>query len=221
MTIKIILFDFDGTLGDTRANIVLGMQIAMQETGFPVADEESIATTIGLPAEQGYAVLIPGVPETEILRCTAAYRRIFEETLKTIRPALFPHVKETLASLKESGITLTITSSREYDSLMRFLRDMEIEEYFTYVVGADSVKEVKPKPEPVLKTLNELHISPQEALVVGDMPVDILMGKNAGAKTCAVTYGNANRETLEKTNADYIIDDFADLLQIVTDNKAN
>ncbi len=70
----------------------------------------------------------------------------------------------------------------------------------------------KPDPEPVLKTLRELGVRPEECLVVGDMPVDVLMGKRAGAHTCAVTYGNANREDLREAGS--IIDDFAEILSI-------
>ena len=63
----------------------------------------------------------------------------------------------------------------------------------------------------VLKTLKDLSFLPSEALVVGDMPVDIEMGKRAGAKTCGVTYGNSGRAALEAAEADYIIDSITEL----------
>ena len=63
----------------------------------------------------------------------------------------------------------------------------------------------------MLKTLEDLGIEARNALVVGDMPFDILMGKNAGAYTCAVTYGNADRKSLEEAGADYIIDEIGEL----------
>ena len=70
----------------------------------------------------------------------------------------------------------------------------------------------KPDPEPVLMTLEKLNIDASETLVVGDMPVDILMGKGAGCTTCGVTYGNATREELVEAGADNIIDEFSALL---------
>ena len=70
----------------------------------------------------------------------------------------------------------------------------------------------KPDPEPVLNTLSALGFKASETLVVGDMNVDILMGKNAGAKTCGVTYGNGTKEELEEAGADYIIDSFDELI---------
>ena len=70
----------------------------------------------------------------------------------------------------------------------------------------------KPEAEPVLVTLRALGFRPDEALVVGDMPVDILMGRNAGTRTCAVTYGNATPQQLDDARPDSIIDDMQKLL---------
>ena len=65
----------------------------------------------------------------------------------------------------------------------------------------------------MLKTLRELGYQADEALVVGDMPVDIRMGAGAGARTCGVSYGNSNRAELLAAGADSVIDDFAQLLK--------
>lgn len=210
--LRLIIFDFDGTLGDTRANIVMTMQDTARALGYPVAEETAIAKTIGLPLEEGFGQLYPGLTPAEMAIAAATYRDIFERNRKKLVPGLFPHVKETLAALKEKGYIMTVASSRHSTSLNVFLRDMGIAEYISYVLGADNVTKAKPDPEPVLKTLRELGYPAEEALVVGDMPVDVQMGSRAGAHTCAVTYGNAGREDLWE--ADYIIDDIANLLPI-------
>ena len=92
---------------------------------------------------------------------------------------------------------------------------MGIANYISYILGADDVKEAKPKPEPVLKTLANMHFDAEETLVVGDMAVDVLMGANAGAKTCGVTWGNGTRDELAQAGADYIIDNIDELIGIV------
>ena len=92
---------------------------------------------------------------------------------------------------------------------------MGIADYISYLIGADDVKEAKPKPEPVLKTLADLHFDTIEAIVVGDMAVDILMGANAGTKTCGVTWGNGSRKELQEARADYIIDSIEELNQVI------
>ena len=212
--IRIIILDFDGTLGDTRANIVLTMTQTLAELGYPAQDEETIAATIGLPLEKGFEQLFPGIGPDEVALCAKTYREIFQKNRKVLVPKLFPNVKETLATLQEAGYVLTIASSRSYGSLKEFLSEMGIETYISYVLGANSVTHAKPHPEPVLKTLADLGYPAGEALVVGDMPVDIQMGAGAGARTCGVTYGNASRAALDAAGADVIIDDFSQLLTI-------
>ena len=221
MSLKLIILDFDGTLGDTRTNIILTMQQTLAAEGFPERSEEEIAATIGLPLEDGIIQLVPGISQEELAHSAKTYRDIFEKNLKTIGPKPFPHVQETLAQLHGQGILLTVASSRGSASLNGLLRDMGIAPYISYVLGADNVTRAKPDPEPVLKTLKDLGVGADEALVVGDMPVDIRMGLGAGAKTCAVTYGNAPRADLEAAGADHIIDDFSDLSGIVDVPESN
>ena len=212
--IKLIILNFDGTLGDTRANIVLTMRRTLVRLGYAVPDEDTIAATIGVPLEKGFEQMLPGISPADVALCARTYREIFEKCRKELVPNLFPHVMETLTALKEAGYVLTIASSRSYGSLKEFLQEMGIAPYISYVLGANSVTHAKPHPEPVLKTMADLGFQADETLVVGDMPVDIQMGKGAGARTCAVTYGNASREELIAAGADYVIDDFSELTGI-------
>ncbi|MBR5924835.1 MAG: HAD-IA family hydrolase [Bacteroidales bacterium] len=216
--IRLIIFDFDGTLGDTRANIVMTMRDTMRALGLEEPSEDAIAATIGIPLADGFAQLYPGMSLEETQHCAVTYRQIFEKNRKLLVPGLFPHVKETLALLRAQGYTLTVASSRMSSSLRGFLHDMGIEEYISYVLGVDNVEKAKPDPEPVLKTLRDLGMQPEETMVVGDMPVDILMGRRAGAKTCAVTYGNASLKDLDMAEPDFIIGQFSDLPVILTNS---
>lgn len=215
--IHLIILDFDGTLGDTRANIVLTMRQTLQRLGYPVAEEDEIASTIGLPLEEGFRQLLPELPEDKVLECALTYRDIFEVNRKKLVPKLFPGVKEILSRLREKGYVLTVASSRSSSSLNGFLGDMEIAEFVSYVLGADNVKMAKPHPEPVLRTMAVLGYTAAETLVVGDMPVDILMGKGAGTLTCGVTYGNSSREDLAASGADFIIDGIGALIDVLKD----
>ena len=215
MSIRLIIFDFDGTLGDTRRNIVTTMQMTIEELHLPNRSEEECAATIGLPLAGCFRTLFPDIQEELIPRCAETYRRFFNENLKTIHPEAFPGVVETLAILHQKGFKLTIASSRSRNSLTELTRKTGIADYISYILGADDVKEAKPKPEPVLKTLADMHFDAGEALVVGDMAVDILMGAHAGARTCGVTWGNGTKDELEKAGANFIIDKMEDILAIV------
>ena len=215
MSKGLIIFDFDGTLGDTRRNIVTTMQMTIEELHLPNRSEEECAATIGLPLARCFRTLFPDLQEELIPRCAETYRRFFNENLKTIQPEAFPGVVEILAILHQKGLILTIASSRSHNSLTELTRNMGIANYISYILGADDVKEAKPKPEPVLKTLADMHFDAAETLVVGDMAVDIMMGANAGARTCGVTWGNGTKDELEDAGANFIIDKMEEILAIV------
>ena len=153
--------------------------------------------------------------DAAIDNCVETYRQIFAERRKELMPDLFPGVKETIEELHTRGYRLTIATSRLTDSLMLFMRHHDIDRYFEYLVGSDSVTNHKPHPEPVEKTLTALCIEPSEALVVGDMPVDIAMAHNAGVRAVGVDYGNATHAKLSEAEADWIISNITKLLDIV------
>jgi phosphoglycolate phosphatase len=169
---------------------------------------------IGLPLKQAFMDLIP-MNDDMGDRCTETYRRLFYENNAVYKVPAFPHVLDTLRTLSEQGYTLTIASSRSNRSLMEFVHDMGLEAIIPYVLGADNVTHAKPHPEPVLMTLQKYGCKAEEAIVVGDTKYDIEMGRNAGVKTCGVTYGNGTRQELEDAGADYLIDDFNSLIHIL------
>lgn len=213
--IRLVILDFDGTLADTREIIVRTNQEVQRRMGYPVLREADIVATIGLPLKEGIMAMFPQLPPGEIPAWITTYREVFDSLKGQIIPDLFPHVKETMESLSREGCVFTVASSRGRASLVDFLQEMGIAPYISYVLGADDVRQAKPHPEPVLKTLRELCCPASEALVVGDMPVDIRMGQSAGARTCGVSYGNSDRAALLASGADWVIDDFAELAKLV------
>ncbi len=205
--IKLVIFDFDGTLCDTRRNIVKTIQMTLASLGLPMISEKKCAATIGLPLRDGFLVLLPSLSEKQADECVDTYRRLFEENKRTFYPQLFPGVTELIESLASRNIRMAIASSRSNASLREFCEKHRLQNYIEMVVGADDVVKAKPNPEPVLTILDRLHESPEHTLVVGDMSFDILMGRNAGCHTCGVTYGNGSRQELEESGAEKIIDE--------------
>ncbi|MBP5522047.1 MAG: HAD family hydrolase [Bacteroidales bacterium] len=215
MRAKLIILDFDGTLGDTREIILRTNQELLRLKGYPIPSDRVILDTVGLPLEQCFLAMFPDFPREELPEWVAAYRQIFEDLRSSVGPSLFPGVLETMERLYREGYRLSVASSRGRASLRSLLSDLGLGEYVCYSLGKEDVFPAKPEPEPVLKTLRDLGFSAGEALVVGDMPVDILMGRRAGVLTCGVSYGNSSREALLEAGADYIIDDFPSLINIL------
>ena len=224
---KYIIFDFDGTIGDSQSLIVKTLQDTMRARKLEVKSEEACAKTIGLRLDEAFVSLF-GMSAEEGLECAATYREIFLDNKKTMIVQPFPHVIETLRELHHRGYILGMASSRNHCSLDGYVKQMQLEDIFSSIVAGDDVEHVKPAPDMVFMALGEMKgmknpVTSAEAgdvedmldevLVVGDMTFDVDMAHNAGCKACAVTYGNGTREQL--ASAEFIIDDFAELLGLV------
>ncbi len=215
MKIRLAIFDFDGTLCDTRAPIIAAKQETMRIYGLPVADEAACASTIGYTAKEGFQRLYPGLEEAVVDQCVVTYRKLFEEMKAVMPPVLFPGIVQALEGLKAKGIECTIATARNQVSCHEMLDALGIKRFFPYILCGESTRNLKPHPEAVLKTMAELGFAPEETLVIGDMPMDILMGKGAEVYACGVTYGNADRQTLLEAGADFVIDEIGELLPLV------
>ena len=224
---KYIIFDFDGTIGDSQSLIVKTLQDTMRARKLEVKSDEACAKTIGLRLDEAFISLF-GMSAEEGMECAATYREIFLDNKKTMIVQPFPHVIETLRELHRQGFILGMASSRNHCSLDGYVKQMQLENIFSSIVAGDDVEHVKPAPDMVFMALGEMKGMKNlvtlaesgdvedlldEVLVVGDMTFDVDMAHNAGCKACAVTYGNGTREQL--ASAEFIIDDFAELLGLV------
>ena len=224
---KYIIFDFDGTIGDSQSLIVKTLQDTMRARKLEVKSDEACAKTIGLRLDEAFISLF-GMSAEEGMECAATYREIFLDNKKTMIVQPFPHVIETLRELHRQGFILGMASSRNHCSLDGYVKQMQLEDIFSSIVAGDDVEHVKPAPDMVFMALGEMKGMKNpvtsaesgdvedlldEVLVVGDMTFDVDMAHNADCKACAVTYGNGTREQL--ASAEFIIDDFAELLGLV------
>ena len=224
---KYIIFDFDGTIGDSQSLIVKTLQDTMRARKLEVKSDEACAKTIGLRLDEAFISLF-GMSAEEGMECAATYREIFLDNKKTMIVQPFPYVIETLRELHRQGFILGMASSRNHCSLDGYVKQMQLEDIFSSIVAGDDVEHVKPAPDMVFMVLGEMKGMKNpvtsaesgdvedlldEVLVVGDMTFDVDMAHNAGCKACAVTYGNGTREQL--ASAEFIIDDFAELLGLV------
>ena len=202
--IRLIIFDFDGTLGDSQKLITDTMLATIERLNLPMRSREECARTIGLPLKECFSSIIPMTDE-QSEECAKVYSEIFN--VKNVPGVVkaFPGVVETLERLSSQGILMSIASSRSHRTLAKLMDELDLSKYITYLIAADDVVEKKPAAESVLKTLRHFNIEAHETLVVGDTEFDILMGRNAGTHTCGVTYGNGSKESLEAAKAEWIV----------------
>ena len=202
--IRLVIFDFDGTLGDSQKLITDTMIATIERLNLPMRSREECARTIGLPLKECFSSIIPMTDE-QAEECAKVYSEIFN--VKNVPGVVkaFPGVVETLERLSTQGILMSIASSRSHRTLAKLMDELDLSKYITYLIAADDVVEKKPAAESVLKTLRHFNVEAHETLVVGDTEFDILMGRNAGTHTCGVTYGNGSKESLEGAKAEWIV----------------
>ena len=202
--IRLVIFDFYGTLGDSQKLITDTMLATIERLNLPMKSREECARTIGLPLKECFSSIIPMTDE-QAEECAEVYSEIFN--VKNVPGVVkaFPGVVETLERLSSQGILMSIASSRSHRTLAKLVDELDLSKYITYLIAADDVVEKKPAAESVLKTLRHFNIEAHETLVVGDTEFDILMGRNAGTHTCGVTYGNGSKESLEAAKAEWIV----------------
>ncbi len=213
MKYSALIFDFDGTLADTRESILQTMKFVAHNYNIQFVDEKLIEGLIVLPLKATFeqAFLLD---ESSIQDATLLYRNHYDEiVLNTI--SLYEGVKDTLLDFYDKGINLSIASSKGKESLRKILQKQNIYHIFSFVGGEEDAKNKKPAPDIVNLILDKFNFQANECLVVGDTIFVIEMGQRAKVDTCGVTYGNNTREKLERQKPNFIIDNFTNLTEIV------
>jgi len=211
--IKGIIFDFDGTLteltldfGHLRAEIE---KVARQYVG----DDEIRSQEGQFVIEMIYWVEGRLGGEAETFRCEA-FGRLRELEMEASRGKdVYPYARDVLQRLRFKSMKIGVITRSHVDVL--FLVFQDIKSYVDTIVTRDEVKEVKPHPNHGAEVLRLLGINPDEAILVGDHPTDVLAGKAAGMKTAGVLSGRTTREAFEQVGATYILEDIRGVLDIV------
>ncbi len=214
-TINHIILDFDGTIADTRQSIIATVQQTLQTLQLPMPTHDAIQALIGLPLRDTFVKAANIIDEAILKQAISTYRALYNDISQTT-VTLFPHVAETLQTLHQAGVIITIASNKGKAALTRLLDRLGISSYIAYVCGEQDVQNKKPAPDMALFLLQETDTEACQTMVVGDTIYDIMMGQQANCRTCGVTYGNHSAEALQKQGADYIMDDFAQVLNICT-----
>jgi phosphoglycolate phosphatase len=209
---QLLVFDFDGTLVDTKKDIADSVNRTLQELELPTLDRETLYTLIGKGVNHLMTQTLKQVGFDDLPRAIDVFMRHYEAHLMD-QTNLFPNCRETLDhfSQKEN----TILSNKPTRFITRILDALDWRAPFSTIIGSDLMAENKPDPGGLHHILEQHGVRPEEALMIGDSLVDIATGKRAGVRTCGVTYGHAGRESLATAQPDWIIDDLSELKQLV------
>jgi phosphoglycolate phosphatase len=211
--IRTIIFDFDGTIADTQNAIRLAFLNALEIMGMPTPPDALINEVSSQTAEEMFREV--GIATKNLLKEAVFHYCRFYEDIGPQKARLFPGVLHTLKRLHERNVCLAIATNEKRKNLERLLPTLKIGHFFSVTICEDEVGHPKPHPEMIYKILDKTGSSPEQTLVMGDSSLDMLSGKAARCRTCAVTYGTHPQEKLQSYSPDWLIDHFDAVLGIL------
>lgn len=214
MKYKLFIFDFDGTIADSRLNIANSVNGALIAKGFNAVPNEAIFPTIGkLPIMDAFRQFYPELDMVTIGELTQIFR---EQLIINAKKELmiFPKVEPTLRTLHKNGIKLAILTTKSAKVITEITTMLGINELFTVIYGSGMVGGNKPSKgcvEYIWDYLDD-EILPSETIMVGDTSVDLETAKNSAIDSVGVTYGIDGND-VKKLGFTYTIDIFDELLK--------
>ncbi|MEN8701643.1 pyrophosphatase PpaX [Bacillus infantis] len=212
--INTILFDLDGTLIDTNELIIASFLHTLEGYYPNKYKREDVLPFMGPTLHETFA----SIDESRVEEMIGKYRE-FNLANHDVLVKEFEGVFDTVRTLKESGYKLGIVTTKVMPVVEKGLKLTNLDQFFEVVVALDHVEKPKPDPEPIFKALDLLGSRPEEAIMVGDNHHDILAGHNAGTKSAAVAWSAKGREHLMQYKPDFMLENMADLLDILEDYK--
>ena len=220
--IRLAIFDLDGTLIDSRLDLVHSVNAALRHIGRPELPDEMIASYVG----DGAPILIQRALGGEVVD-EALVRKGLEFFLSYYREhkldhtTVYPGIAGALAAIQHSsngtsqaiGRRMAVLSNKPVIPSRAIVEALGLGPFFTHIYGGNSFATKKPDPEGAHKLLEETGVLPEQAAIIGDSHVDVRTGRNAGLWTVGVTYGFAPH-TLAEYPPDILVDSTQELAEV-------
>lgn len=208
--IEAVLFDLDGTLINTNDLIIKSFKYTFSKNLNKEIKEEEIVQFFGEPLSVTMSKL-DNKNADKLLKTFREYNEAHHDMLTKS----FDGVKEALITLKSSNIKLAVVTSKRKPMAERGLKLFNLYDYMDVLVTPESTVKHKPDGEPAALACSIMDVAPENAIMVGDSFFDILCGKNAGCKTCLVSYSEQPLEKVKGYHPDFIIDNLLELKDII------
>lgn len=212
--IKAVLFDLDGTLADSLADLTDGVNLALSKFGYPLRTIEEVKSFVG----NGIINLLDCASSH-----TASMERINElreEFYKyygdhyCYKTTAYDGLSELIAALHERGIQTAVVTNKD-DEVAKDIVNKLLGDNFAVIRGKLDGCPAKPDPESTLSVMSELRVKPEECIFLGDSGVDIMTGLNSGAIPVGETWGFRDEAHLREHGAEHIIHHPLELLEII------
>lgn len=207
--LKLIVFDWDGTLMDSEARIVGCLRAALTDIDLPDQPDEQLKNVIGLGLKEALQRLHPQGNDIEHQQLVDRYRYHFLESSNIPSP-MFDGAEALLEDLNQSGYFLAIATGKGRIGLDKVLDESGLGELFHYTRCADETRS-KPHPQMLEEIITFCGVEPHEAIMIGDTEYDMQMANHAGTHALAVSYGVHDKQRLLACNPMDCVDDMCEL----------
>lgn len=214
MTVRLAVFDCDGTLVDGQASICNAMERAFAEAGLPVPDRAQVRRIVGLSLPQAVRRLIPDRDETLHHAIADSYKRAFRAAREAgeLSEPLFGGIAETIAALRDAGWTLGVATGKSDRGLSHCLAMHGLSGDFATLQTADRHPS-KPHPAMLEAALAEALAAPIDAVMIGDTAYDMAMAVSAGVRAIGVAWGYHDPQELCAAGAEHVAASPAELTE--------
>ena len=211
-SLRLAVFDCDGTLVDSQHSIVASMNAAFDAQNYPKPDAEAVRRVVGLPLHVAMERLRPDADPDVYKQLANSYSEAFQHLREKgeVTDPLYPGVMDILSVLEDAGWILGIATGKGRRGLLATLETHGLVERFQTLQTADSAPG-KPNPGMLLNAMGETGADPTGTVMIGDTTFDMEMALAAGTMAVGVSWGYHPEEHLHKAGAHVVIDNFAAL----------
>lgn len=210
--VRALIFDLDGTLIDSKMDVIHSVNAMLRDMNRHALDAETISGYIGHGAPQLVARALGGTAKEEELKHALEFFLGYYEEHKMDNTCPYPGVVETLARL--DGIPMAVLTNKPVRISARILNELALARHFRAIYGGNSFETKKPDPVGARTILQELDVAAKDAMLVGDSEVDMQTARNAGTIAVAVNYGFGVHDR-KAFPADVYLDHFAELAGLI------
>ena len=203
---QLVIFDLDGTLLDTVADLANATNQALEQCGYPTHPVESYYQFVGNGINKLFARALPAEhsDEENVLRIRSLFVPYYNaHNADCSRP--YPGVVELLRTLEKKGVRLAVASNKYHEATLKLVRHFFPDIHFAAVYGQRDGVPIKPAPDVVFDILQDTGVSKEETLYVGDSGVDMLTACHAEVESVGVTWGFRSEEELREHKATHVV----------------
>lgn len=215
---QFIMFDLDGTLVDTAAEIAEAVNLTLREDQLPTIPATQVRNWIGKGTAWLFGNAMQAATGDADIRASARYARLYPRFLQNYAEGTgrmstpYPGVESALKSLHQSGYRLGVVTNKERSLTLRLLDCHGLSETFEVLVAGGDTPQGKPSPLPLQLALRQAGVEAGDALFVGDSSNDIEASRNAGVAIWAFNHGYNHGESIASSSPDAILDNFSELM---------